>query len=331
LDAISAASDKLDAMSAALAAEFHLQGLMKPSDGLHPPSTSSYSSLLGFHNVNNGSSNSAVFPESSSASSDLTSSLFFRRAALSAMAPRSFHPVSRVQDEVSSANRRLMERLMDQTTSAPAQEGILHHSKPESTLHPLYRDIHETSLLGRTSVAPPSYQESTQPRRPSYRDLHEASLLGRTSVAPPSYQESTQPHRPSYRELHEASLLGRTSVAPPPAARRESFKLHQSLHHATHHTAAAAAPMSSLYDSYLPRPQSRSSLPSRTATQDINVATVTNALRDAEHLEELARSGRERARALAGALQQQVGYDVQDLLPFGGEFNEGERGGREWK
>eukprot|EP00579_Thalassiosira_antarctica_P003333 CAMPEP_0201903948 /NCGR_PEP_ID=MMETSP0902-20130614/55746_1 /ASSEMBLY_ACC=CAM_ASM_000551 /TAXON_ID=420261 /ORGANISM="Thalassiosira antarctica, Strain CCMP982" /LENGTH=686 /DNA_ID=CAMNT_0048438017 /DNA_START=13 /DNA_END=2074 /DNA_ORIENTATION=+ len=222
-DSRGASPNKLDAMRAALADEFRLQGLMKPSDRLHPPSTSSYSTLLGFPNVNNGRSNNIVFSESSSTSSpttglDLASSLYFRRAGMSALAPRSFHPVNNVQDKVSSAYRRHVERLLDQATSAP--EGILCHAAPEST-----------------SLRHPSYQESTQTRWPSYRDLHEASLLG-----------------------HDSAVSS-------PAARRESFKLHQS----SHHTAAAAAPISSLFGSYLPSPQSRPALSSRMTTQDINM------------------------------------------------------------
>eukprot|EP00579_Thalassiosira_antarctica_P033184 CAMPEP_0201999272 /NCGR_PEP_ID=MMETSP0905-20130828/5883_1 /ASSEMBLY_ACC=CAM_ASM_000554 /TAXON_ID=420261 /ORGANISM="Thalassiosira antarctica, Strain CCMP982" /LENGTH=621 /DNA_ID=CAMNT_0048555449 /DNA_START=29 /DNA_END=1891 /DNA_ORIENTATION=- len=271
-DSRGASPNKLDAMRAALADEFRLQGLMKPSDIFHPPSTSSYSPFLGFPNVNNGRSNNIVFSESSSTSSpttglDLASSLYFRRAGMSALAPRSFHPVNNVQDKVSSAYRRHVERLLDQATSAP--EGILCHAAPEST-----------------SLRHPSYQESTQTRWPSYRDLHEASLLG-----------------------HDSAVSS-------PAARRESFKLHQS----SHHTAAAAAPISSLFGSYLPSPQYRSSLSSRMTTQDINM--VTNALREAQHLEELARSQAAMSRSLAGALQQRVGYDIQDLLSLGGEFND---------
>ena len=151
-----------------------------------------------------------------------------------------------------------------------------------------------------------------------------------------SKPESTMLPHHSYRDLHETSLLGQTSVAPPPAAGRESFKLHQSPHHATHHNATTAAPVSSLYGSYLPGPQSRSSLgsslplPSRKATQDINVASVANALRDAKHFEELARSQRATAHALALQLQQRVPLPLQlhtttstvmlvdDLLPEDG-------------
>ena len=64
----------------------------------------------------------------------------------------------------------------------------------------------------------------------------------------------------------------------------------------------------------------QSSISSNRGPQEINVATVTNALREAQHLEELARSQRATARALAGALQQRMGG--QDLqLPLGQEFN----------
>jgi len=216
---------------------------------------------------------SMVFLESSPATLP-TGSLYLQRASIqSAVAPQSFRSMNDVHDEISSVNYRLMERLLDQTTSTPVPEGVLWHTAPEST-----------------------------------------------SLRQPLYQESTQPRQPSYLDLPMASLLGRTSVAPSPAARRESFLLHQSSHHATHHTAVAAAPISSLFTSYLPPPQFRSSLSSRTTAQDINM--VTNALREAQHLGRLARSQRAMTHTLAGALQQRMGYDVQDLLPLGGEFND---------
>ena len=151
------------------------------------------------------------------------------------------------------------------------------------------------------------------------REAHHMEAAAESiSLCLPSYQESTQPRQPSYHELHEASLLRLSSALPSPVARRESFRLHQSSHHATHHTAAAAATISSLFGSYHLPPQSRSSLSSRTTAQDIIM--LTNALQEAQHLEGLAKSQRVMARTLAGALQQRVGYDVQDLLPLGGEF-----------
>ena len=57
-------------------------------------------------------------------------------------------------------------------------------------------------------------------------------------------------------------------------------------------------------------------------TQDINMATNALRLREAQHLEELAMSQPAMTRSLAGALQQRVGYDLQDLLSLGGEFND---------
>ena len=148
-------------------------------------------------------------------------------------------------------------------------------------------------------------------------------LLDRTADAPaqegmlrrPS-PESASLCRPSYLDLHKArTMLGRTSMSlSPPTARTrsESFNVHQSFHQGLHSaalTGAAAtptAPISSHLGSYFPHHRQPSTLSLRntrspfSSGQDVNFAAVTNALLEAKHIEDLAKSQRASAWALRG-------------------------------
>jgi len=308
-----ASSNKLDAISVALAAEFRLQGLIEPSGGLHPPTSSySYPALLGFQDAN--AVGQSLVPQQVTA---LQSSLGNGLGSTSAM-----------NRGLSLASLRLAglqgEAITHPSVTSPIGSIYPRRASIEFPVAPQsFRSVatsHTGSLYPRRAtieipVAPQSFSSMNEITSANRRLMER--LLDQTSHAAP---KSISPCRPSYGGLHEASLLGLASSAPSPAIRMESFKLHQSSHHATHITAEAAADISSLFGSYLPSPQYRSSLSSRMTTQDINM--VTNALREAQHLEELARSQAAMSRSLAGALQQRVGYDIQDLLSLGGEFND---------
>lgn len=268
-------------VSTAAAAEYRLLCAMDPVQRLNTPLSSSFlaAGVSDFNN-NGGSSTDATFPKLPSASSSLQStvggssgldprSLFLRQRMPAA--PRSFHPMdeacqthNEVSSEISSANRRLMERLMDQSMGAPAPP----------TPH------------GR-SFFPPLYQDNLP-------------------------KQSTPPQQTVLRRGSFVSRAGSSLAA-----------------------AAPPNPNLSLFDSYLPRPHSlytttTTPVPSsgRATASSQDVVTVTNALREAYHLEELARSQRVRARALAGALQ---GCNVRDLMSLAGghkDFSSDAAGGR---
>eukprot|EP00585_Thalassiosira_rotula_P013021 CAMPEP_0196130040 /NCGR_PEP_ID=MMETSP0910-20130528/550_1 /TAXON_ID=49265 /ORGANISM="Thalassiosira rotula, Strain GSO102" /LENGTH=609 /DNA_ID=CAMNT_0041389265 /DNA_START=72 /DNA_END=1901 /DNA_ORIENTATION=- len=128
------------------------------------------------------------------------------------------------------------------------------------------------------------------------------------------------PHgRSLFPPLYQDNPPRKSTVSQQTALRRGSF-----VSRACSSVAAAAPPNPnlSLLDSYLLRPHSlytttATPVPSsgRATASSQDVVTVTNALREAYHLEELIRSERVRAGALAGALQ---GCDVRHLMSLAG-------------
>lgn len=198
------------------------------------------------------------------------------RSKLSAPAPRSFNPLNDVEDEVSNANRRLMERLLSQVPSAPTPAAMPQNTTSSSPDR-AHRQSFKASLLKRASGQ---------------------ALIGRTSLASSS-SSSTQALS---AVQHESFQLPN----PPQALNSSLFSTQD-------------------YSSFMRQgAQSLSNVPLTlpAGAQDVNVHTVTNALREARQLEDLARNQRATAQALADALQQRVGRDVQDLFLLGREFKD---------
>lgn len=189
--------------------------------------------------------------------------------------------LERATDDDCDASRRLMERLLD----VPA-----------------------------ASVIPEHLRAATQETFHSNASAHSstASSLYSTSSILSDMQKQGSLHQLRSHPVESAAAAPTISSAP--------YYGHGSLQQQfqSHHTSSAAAPHTRTsifgmqeFGSYRPPTQRvSSSYPQSLPYQrDINVQDVTNALRDAQQLEDLANSQRARARALASALQHQTGYN----------------------
>ena len=270
VDDLSSIAPSQNTISAAAAAEHRLRGSMVP--GIPTSSSSSASRIMAHHGLPLGISSLRPDAHMHSSNTFDHASRYLRQASMSDAAPRSFAPTNSdtAHDEVSNANRRLMQRLLEQTTSAPAPPDMLGH-------HSL--------LTGR---------------QPSYQISDAASILGRGS-----------------------SVMTPRPVAPTPA-RRGSFSPQQQT--------SSTYMFPTDYGSYSNDPRSNNSIgsfsasmppvPLRSSAHSADIATVTNALREAQRLEEMARTQRAAAKTLAGALQERMGG--QDLtLSLGQDFQQG--------
>ncbi|KAL7535186.1 hypothetical protein ACHAXR_009009 [Thalassiosira sp. AJA248-18] len=266
----------MEAINAAAVAKFRLYGSL--NSGLNSSSSLGSLSSNKTHPISRGESAS-----SSQMNYDYAASKLYMHQQASMPAPASSFQqhmnlmTNNVHDEVSNANRRLMERLMDQTSaSAILPESLARRSSPEEAAirrASLYAESMSSSAASLSSVRRESFNRMSPPAAPNAtfgnRDFSGYGVL-------PSHHHLEVP---SHR--HQGSRPTNRSSMPP---------------------LSSSTMMSS-------------------RNQDVNVNTVTNALREAQHLEELARGQRATARALAGVLQQCAGYDAKDLLPLTSMLN----------
>ncbi|KAL7546041.1 hypothetical protein ACHAWF_009386, partial [Thalassiosira exigua] len=202
-------------------------------------------------------------------------------------------PALNVQDPISEANRRLMERLINNTTSAPVPSYMLQPRESEALL-----------LRHRRS----SIEASSYHRRPSIQtsaylgnQFGEALALGHRH---PSVQMSEYMghRRPSIQ------ILGHSNAA-------------QALSPAAFAGSDLASPLRGLSHFVAGRDVgSFLASSSRARSLDMDVGAIAHSVSEAGRLEDLAQSQRENARALASELLrrhggQQVPPELQDFLP----------------
>ena len=271
-----------NAMNVAAAAKYHIQASTEP--GLATSSSSSSKMMA----VNNNSLRSTIpiaRPEAFAPASPLDLTPNVRQASMN--------------DVAANANRRLMERLLDQTAITPTPLDMIGHHSLLTGSRYAYQSNEASAPATRDCVIRHHNLIREVASRCLPYETNEAILLGQESSI-------TNPQSAPSREIFKFEQQSNPRYPLP-----TEFRIYSNEPCGITSAGASSAPVASM------PPSSAFWTPSAGGTRDISdIANLTNALREAQHFEDLARSQRAAARAMAGAMKRRM-----DLTsPLGRDF-----------